>query len=186
MAEPVPAAKHATAENAPSWNWISVTNATRYPNRYPNNAAHIGPGRVTTPAYAQGMRRCLLARAAGGARVTPDVMRHRSDEGAKVLAERRTPRRAAPGIPAPSERDQRLGPCTRRRHGRHEVVLAFDSGQAPLRHTRLPAESCFLPDLTRFTGSRCAGPDPQRLVRVVPCGGPSLGRGFSPPYVGLG
>jgi hypothetical protein len=65
-------------------------------------------------------------------------------------------------------------------------VLAFDSGQAPLRHTRVPAESCFLPDLTRFTGSRCAGPDPQRLVRVVPLGGPSLERGFSPPDVDLG
>ena len=78
------------------------------------------------------------------------------------------------------------GPCTRCRHGRQEVVLAFDSGQAPLRHTRGPAESCFLPDLTRFTGSRCAGPDPQRLVRVVPLGGPSLERGFSPPDVGLG
>ena len=65
-------------------------------------------------------------------------------------------------------------------------MLAFDSGQAPLRHTRGPAESCFLPDLTRFTGSRCAGPDPQRLVRVVPLGGPSLEREFSPPDVGLG
>jgi hypothetical protein len=78
------------------------------------------------------------------------------------------------------------GPCTRCRQGRQEVVLAFDSGQAPLRHPRGPAESCFLPDLTRFTGSRCAGPDPQRLVRVVPLGGPSLERGFSPPDVGLG
>ena len=65
-------------------------------------------------------------------------------------------------------------------------MLAVDSGQAPLRHTRGPAESCFLPDLTRFTGSRCAGPDPQRLVRVVPLGGPSLEREFSPPDVGLG
>src|SRR3954469_17431514 len=55
-----------------------------------------------------------------------------------------------------------------------------------MRHTRVPAKSCFLPDLTRFTGSRCAGPDPQRLVRVVPLGGPSLERGFSPPDVGLG
>src|SRR5436305_9063846 len=32
------------------------------------------------------------------------------------------------------------------------------SGQAGLRHTRWPAESCCLPALTRFTGSRCAGP----------------------------
>src|SRR5436305_12817791 len=32
------------------------------------------------------------------------------------------------------------------------------SGQAGLRHTRGPAESCCLPALTRFTGSRCAGP----------------------------
>src|SRR5437016_14584784 len=32
------------------------------------------------------------------------------------------------------------------------------SGQAGLQHTRGPAESCCLPALTRFTGSRCAGP----------------------------
>ena len=85
-----------------------------------------------------------------------------------------------------ADADGEGGPCTRCRQGRQEVVLAFDSGQAPLRHTRGPAESCFLPDLTRFTGSRCAGPDPQRLVRVVPLGGPSLEREFSPPDVGLG
>ena len=86
----------------------------------------------------------------------------------------------------PCSRWSEGGPCTRCRQGRQEVVLAFDSGQAPLRHTRGPAESCFLPDLTRFTGSRCAGPDPQRLVRVVPLGGPCLEREFSPPDVGLG
>ena len=130
----------------------------------------------------------LFARTGCGRR-TSDTRRDAAPAATKerrCSPERRTTRRASPGIPAPSERDRKAGPCTRRRHGRHEVVLAFDSGQAPLRHTRLPAESCFLPDLTRFTGSRCAGPDPQRLVRVVPCRGPSLGRGFSPPYVGLG
>jgi hypothetical protein len=31
-------------------------------------------------------------------------------------------------------------------------------GQAPRRHPEWTAESCFLPDLTRFTGSRRAGP----------------------------
>ena len=65
-------------------------------------------------------------------------------------------------------------------------MLAVRSGQALLRHTGVPAESCFLPDLTRFTGSRCAGPDPRHFLRVVPDGSPSLEREFSPPYVGLG
>ena len=65
-------------------------------------------------------------------------------------------------------------------------MLAVRSGQALLRHTGVPAESCFLPDLTRFTGSRCAGPDPRHFLRAVPDGSPSLEREFSPPYVGLG
>ena len=65
-------------------------------------------------------------------------------------------------------------------------MLAFGSGQAPLRHTRGPAESCFLPDLTRFTGSRCAGPDPQRLVRVVPLRRPEPRAGIQPPLRGFG
>jgi len=40
--------------------------------------------------------------------------------------------------------------------------MAAGSGQAYLRHTKRPAESCFLPDLTRFTGFRRTGPDRQR------------------------
>ena len=39
------------------------------------------------------------------------------------------------------------------------------SGQAALRHPGGPAESCFLPDLTRFTRSRCAGPGPHHRVQ---------------------
>ena len=55
------------------------------------------------------------------------------------------------------------GPCTRRRPGvRHPSVTRRDSGQACLRHTERSAESCFLPDLTRFAGLCCAGPDRRR------------------------
>ena len=40
--------------------------------------------------------------------------------------------------------------------------LSFESftemKEADLRHIRGPAYRCFLPDLTRFTGSYCAGP----------------------------
>ena len=35
------------------------------------------------------------------------------------------------------------------------------SRRAPLRHTHSPAYGCFLPDLTRFTGARCGGPNAQ-------------------------
>ncbi len=45
--------------------------------------------------------------------------------------------------------------------------FASGSDQATLRHTGGPAESCFLPDLTRFTRSRCAGPDHLHLRRVA-------------------
>ena len=44
---------------------------------------------------------------------------------------------------------------------------AAGSDQATLRHTGGPAESCFLPDLTRFTRSRCAGPDHLHHWRVA-------------------
>jgi len=37
--------------------------------------------------------------------------------------------------------------------------VAASSNQATLRHTRGSAYRCFLPDLTGFTESRCAGPD---------------------------
>jgi hypothetical protein len=36
------------------------------------------------------------------------------------------------------------------------------SNQEPLRHMRRPAYRCFLPDLTGFTDSHCAGPGLQR------------------------
>ena len=61
----------------------------------------------------------------------------------------------------------KCGPCTRRRLGRYTSVPVDGSDQATLRHTGRSAESCFLPDLTRFAGLRCAGPDPRHHVRVV-------------------
>ncbi len=39
------------------------------------------------------------------------------------------------------------------------------SGQDYLRHMRRFAYRCFLPDLTGFTRSHCAGPNPQRCLR---------------------
>ena len=39
------------------------------------------------------------------------------------------------------------------------------SDQAVPRHPAITAECCFLPDLTRFTSRRCAGPGPQRRER---------------------
>ena len=38
------------------------------------------------------------------------------------------------------------------------VTRAVSSNQAPLRHTGLTTYRCFLPDLTGFMASRCAGP----------------------------
>jgi len=38
-----------------------------------------------------------------------------------------------------------------------------NSGQALLRHMSETAYGCFLPDLTRFTGTHCGGPVRQRL-----------------------
>ena len=71
-------------------------------------------------------------------------------------------------------------PSTRERRG---PEVRHDSGQADLRHTERSAESCFLPDLTRFAGLCCAGPGPRRRARDRSCGVPSLGREFSPPCV---
>jgi len=41
--------------------------------------------------------------------------------------------------------------------------LPSGSDWAPPRHTRVLAYGCFLPDLTRFASSRCAGLNPQHL-----------------------
>jgi len=38
----------------------------------------------------------------------------------------------------------------------------INSDQADPRHPAISVYRCFLPDLTRFTRRRCAGPDPQR------------------------
>jgi hypothetical protein len=48
-------------------------------------------------------------------------------------------------------------PCGRRCDSASQVARPRN-GQATRRHPGEPAESCFLPDLTRFTGSRRAGP----------------------------
>ena len=53
-------------------------------------------------------------------------------------------------------------PCTLRRPGRPRAHGVPGSDQAVPRHPAISAERCFLPDLTRFTRRRCAGPDPQR------------------------
>src|SRR3712207_5414419 len=60
------------------------------------------------------------------------------------------------------------------------------SGQATLRHTGESAESCFLPDLTRFAGPRCAGPGHRRCVRaeLLKLVGPRAG--IQPPIRGFG
>src|SRR5438045_9477627 len=60
------------------------------------------------------------------------------------------------------------------------------SGQATLRHTGGSAESCFLPDLTRFAGPRCAGPGHLRCVRaeLLKLVGPRAG--IQPPIRGFG
>ena len=55
-----------------------------------------------------------------------------------------------------------------------------DSDQAVPRHPAISAECCFLPDLTRFTSHRCAGPGPQRRVRRRLSRSADLGREFSP------
>lgn len=49
------------------------------------------------------------------------------------------------------------------RQGLATLVFPVGSDQATPRHTQLTAESCFLPDLTRFTGLRCAGPNPRHV-----------------------
>ena len=49
------------------------------------------------------------------------------------------------------------------RQGLAKLVFPVGSDQATPRHTQLTAESCFLPDLTRFTGLRCAGPNPRHV-----------------------
>ncbi len=42
-------------------------------------------------------------------------------------------------------------------------------GRALLLHTWDPAYGCFLPDLTRFAGPRCGGPNPSALPRKPDC-----------------
>ena len=68
---------------------------------------------------------------------------------------------------------------------RYVAVSAASSGQVRLRHTGRSAESCFLPDLTRFAGFRCAGPDPQhrRTGPIKQRLGPRAG--IQPPVRGL-
>ena len=58
--------------------------------------------------------------------------------------------------------------CTPRRTGSSVLPTPASSGQVCLRHPRGTAYGCFLPDLTRFTGSRRAGPNlPHRTMPAV-------------------
>jgi hypothetical protein len=60
-------------------------------------------------------------------------------------------------------------PCTFRRFIIIGVTLAVSSVQAAPRHTGLSTYCCFLPDLTGFMDSRCAGPRRQHhLLRSDP------------------
>ncbi len=48
------------------------------------------------------------------------------------------------------------------------VTCTVNSNQVPLRHTRVLIYRCFLPDLTGFISSHCAGPNsPRHLYRAV-------------------
>ena len=67
-----------------------------------------------------------------------------------------------------------------------EAAPGGGSGQACLRHTGQSAESCFLPDLTRFARSRCAGPDPQHRHTGPLEQRPEPRAGVQPPIRGLG
>jgi len=61
-----------------------------------------------------------------------------------------------------------------------DVTLAVSSSQAPLRHPKLSAYRCFLPDLTGFTGSRRAGPNRQRHLLEAGSTRICLGGEFNP------
>jgi hypothetical protein len=68
-----------------------------------------------------------------------------------------------------------------------DVDLAFpgvthivSSSQATLRHTRVSAYRCFLPDLTGFTGLRCAGPNCHRHLYGADPTKTSLDQEFDP------
>src|SRR5213082_2891902 len=82
--------------------------------------------------------------------------------------------------------DMKRRPCTRRRSGSFRLKSVARSGQATLRHTGWSAESCFLPDLTRFAGPRCAGPGLRHCVRteLLKLVGPRAG--IQPPIRGFG
>lgn len=50
-------------------------------------------------------------------------------------------------------------PCTCCRLTSTSVTRVVDSNQASLRHTKVIAYRCFLPNLAEFTGFRCARPN---------------------------
>ncbi len=56
-------------------------------------------------------------------------------------------------------------PCTYLRTSSPGGTGVAGSSQESLRHMRKSAYRCFLPDLTGFTGSHCAGPNLQRYPR---------------------
>ena len=70
--------------------------------------------------------------------------------------------------------------CTWCRLAFPSVTRIVDSGQAPLRHTQVSAYRCFLPDLTGFTGLRCARPNCHRHLYGADPTKTSLDQGFNP------
>jgi|GEM_PF-3524598 len=70
--------------------------------------------------------------------------------------------------------------CTWCRLAFPSVTRIVDSGQAPLRHTQVSAYRCFLPDLTGFTGLRCARPGCHRHLYGADLTKTSLDQGLNP------
>ena len=65
------------------------------------------------------------------------------------------------------------------------VTYDHGSTQALPRHTRDTAYCCFLPDLTGFTGSRCAGPECQHHFHKADLEATPPRVGIRPRYSGL-
>ncbi len=109
---------------------------------------------VPDPAFSDGVAQC------GAQRLLADQLS--KGLGSVFPVQRHVGHRPSPTpLPVESDRAPSVDPAI------PDTCTAAGSDQATPRHTELPAESCFLPDLTRFTGSRCAGPGHRRHVRAV-------------------
>lgn len=65
------------------------------------------------------------------------------------------------------------------------VILAVTSNQAFLRHTKVPAYRCFLPNLTGFTGFRCVRPGFHWYLQKADLTKNKPATGVQPCYSGL-